>query len=118
MIMLYKNQFARAQLKQNLRVTFRLLISFSLALTLSSCAVYSAGFNCSGGRGAKCVMLSDIDQKISSGEIETVYSDKKCKSGRCKEAKDTPEQQLGTHQTKIELLNPEADQWEVFTDAD
>ena len=87
-------------------LTFRLLTLFCLTLTLSSCATYATGFNCSGGRGANCVMLSEVDRKVTSGEIETVYFDKKCKGGRCKEVGDTPEQQFGTHQAKIELVGP------------
>jgi hypothetical protein len=87
-------------------LAFRLLALSCLTLTLSSCATYSTGFNCSGGRGANCVMLSEVDRRVTSGEIETVYFDKKCKSGRCKEAQDTPQQQLGTNPLKIELVEP------------
>jgi hypothetical protein len=87
-------------------LAFRLIALSSLSIILSSCATYATGFNCSGGRGANCVMLSEVDQKVTSGEIETVYFNKKCKSGRCKEVGDTPEQQFGTHQAKIELVEP------------
>ena len=54
-------------------LAFRLLALSCLTLTLSSCATYSTGFNCSGGRGANCVMLSEVDRRVTSGEIETVY---------------------------------------------
>jgi len=113
----------KAQKNQCMKViiskVFRLIASFSLSLVLSSCAIYSTNFNCPGGRGARCAMLSDVDKKVTSGEIETVYFDKKCKSGRCREVKDTPEQQLNTHQAKTEFLEPEASSYqEVFTDAD
>ena len=87
-------------------LTFRLLTLSCLSLTLRSWATYATGFNCSGGRGANCVMLSEVDRRVTSGEIETVYFDKKCKSGRCKEVQDTPEQQFGTNPLKIELLEP------------
>jgi hypothetical protein len=87
-------------------LAFRLLALSCLTLGLSSCATYSTGFNCSGGRGANCVMLSEVDRRVTSGEIETVYFDKKCKSGRCKEAQDTPQQQFGTNPLKIELVEP------------
>jgi len=100
-------------------LAFRLLALSCLTLTLSSCATYSTGFNCSGGRGANCVMLSEVDQRVTSGEIETVYFDKKCKSGRCKEAQDTPQQQLGTNPLKIELVEPARTDYQgAVTDAD
>lgn len=100
-VMVYiRRRFSRL----NLTLTFRLLILS--CLTLSSCATYSTGFNCSGGRGANCVMLSEVDRRVTSGEIETVYFDKKCKSGRCKEVQDAPEQQFGTNPLKIELVEP------------
>ena len=99
-------------------LAFRLLTLSCLTLTLSSCATYSTGFNCSGGRGANCVMLSEVDRRVTSGEIETVYFDKKCKSGRCKEAQDTP-QQLGTNPLKIELVEPARTDYQgAVTDAD
>jgi len=102
-VMVYiRRRFSRL----NLTLTFRLLILSCLSLSLSSCATYSTGFNCSGGRGANCVMLSEVDRRVTSGEIETVYFDKKCKNGRCKEAQDTPEQQFGTNPLKIELVEP------------
>ena len=101
------------------KITSRLLILSYLTLTLSSCATYATGFNCSGGRGANCVMLSEVDRKVTSGEIETVYFDKKCKEGKCKEVQDTPEQQFSTHQAKIELVEPVTTDYQgVITDED
>ncbi|MEM6338603.1 MAG: hypothetical protein AAF673_01595 [Pseudomonadota bacterium] len=52
--------------------------------SLASCAIYSSGFNCSDSRGARCMMLSDVDALVDSGEIETIYQNKKCKKGKCK----------------------------------
>ncbi|WPY01743.1 hypothetical protein Trichorick_01661 (plasmid) [Candidatus Trichorickettsia mobilis] len=54
-----------------------------LMICLSSCAVYSTGFNCADSKGARCVMLSEVDRRVDSGEIETVYLDKKCKGKAC-----------------------------------
>jgi len=62
------------------------IVTMLMMFTLSSCAVYSTGFNCPDSKGARCVMLSKIDQMVDSGEIETVYN-KKCKDGKCRESK-------------------------------
>ena len=70
---------------------------------LSSCAVYSTGFNCADSKGARCVMLSEVDARIDSGEIETVYLDKKCKGKACnKEISNVPKKALNQiHKVKI-----------------
>ena len=70
---------------------------------LSSCAVYSTGFNCADSKGARCVMLSEVDRRVDSGEIETVYLDKKCKGKACnKEISNVPKKALNqTHKVKI-----------------
>ena len=79
---------------------FTLLILMSC---LSSCAVYSTGFNCADSKGARCVMLSEVDRRVDSGEIETVYLDKKCKGKACnKEISNVPKKALNqTHKVKI-----------------
>ena len=59
----------------------KLLVITSLLMTssmLSSCSIYSSGFNCPDSKGARCVMLSQVDNMIDSGEIETIYLDKYC----------------------------------------
>ena len=70
---------------------------------LSSCAVYSTGFNCADSKGARCVMLSEVDERVDSGEIETVYLDKKCKGKACnKEISNVPKKALNQiHKVKI-----------------
>ena len=70
---------------------------------LSSCAVYSTGFNCADSKRARCVMLSEVDRRVDSGEIETVYLDKKCKGKACnKEINNVPKKALNqTHKVKI-----------------
>ena len=76
---------------------------FILPLLLSSCAVYSTGFNCADSKGARCVMLSEVDRRVDSGEIETVYLDKKCKGKACnKEMSNVPKKALNQiHKVKI-----------------
>lgn len=64
------------------------------SIMLSSCGVYSSGFNCPDSRGARCVMLSQVDKMVDSGEIETVYLDKKCKNGKCQELANVPKKSL------------------------
>ena len=74
-----------------------------LTSCLSSCAVYSTGFNCADSKGARCVMLSEVDRRVDSGEIETVYLDKKCKGKTCnKEINNVPKKALNQiHKVKI-----------------
>jgi hypothetical protein len=48
-------------------------------------------------------MLSEVDRRVDSGEIETVYLDKKCKGKACnKEISNVPKKALNqTHKVKI-----------------
>jgi hypothetical protein len=48
-------------------------------------------------------MLSEVDRRVDSGEIETVYLDKKCKGKACnKEISNVPKKALNqTHKIKI-----------------
>ena len=74
-----------------------------LPILLSSCAVYSTGFTCPDSKGAKCVMLSQVDSMVDSGEIETVYMDKKCKGAKCKLNANVPQKALTeTHKVRLE----------------
>ena len=81
----------------------RIAVLLILTSCLSSCAVYSTGFNCADSKGARCVMLSEVDRRVDSGEIETVYLDKKCKGKACnKEISNVPKKALNqTHKVKI-----------------
>ena len=80
-----------------------LIVILTLPLILSSCAVYSTGFTCPDSKGAKCVMLSEVDTMVDSGEIETVYADKKCKGGKCKSDANVPQKALNeVHRIKVE----------------
>ena len=81
----------------------RIAVILILTSCLSSCAVYSTGFNCADSKGARCVMLSEVDRRVDSGEIETVYLDKKCKGKACnKEISNVPKKALNqTHKVKI-----------------
>ena len=81
-----------------------------LPILLSSCAVYSTGFTCPDSKGAKCVMLSQVDAMVDSGEIETVYADKKCKGGICKNAVNVPQKALNEiHRIKVESASDASD---------
>ena len=86
----------------------KLLVITSLLMTssmLSSCSIYSSGFNCPDSKGARCVMLSQVDNMIDSGEIETIYLDKQCKNGKCKEIANVPKRRLQqVHKVKIEPM--------------
>jgi hypothetical protein len=77
---------------------------FALALTsLTSCSVYSTGFTCPDAKGARCMMLSGVDQQVTSGEIETVYLSK-CRAGKCPARNDTPARQVATGEVKVILV--------------
>ena len=78
-----------------------------LTSCLSSCAVYSTGFNCDDSKGARCVMLSEVDRKVDSGEIEIVYFDKKCKTKICnKEVNNVPKKTLN-QEYKVKIIDME-----------
>lgn len=91
---------------------------FILMSCLSSCAVYSGSFNCGDSKGARCIMLSEVDRQIDSGEIETVYLDKKCKGKACnKETNNTPKKALNQiHKVKIIGKEDVADEYEEGDD--
>ena len=99
------------QIKLNKFKVASLLI---LSTCLSSCAVYSGSFNCGDSKGARCVMLSEVDGQIDSGEIETVYLDKKCKGKACnKEINNTPKKALNQiYKVKIISKEESADEYE------
>jgi hypothetical protein len=59
------------------------VMTLILPFVLQSCSVYSSSFSCSDSKGAPCVMLSDVNRMIDSGEIKTVYQNKKCRTGKC-----------------------------------
>jgi len=84
---------------------------------LSSCAVYSTGFNCADSKGARCVMLSEVDRRVDSGEIETVYLDKKCKGKACnKEISNVPKKALNQIH-KVKIIDTE-DHFNEYQDGD
>lgn len=62
-----------------------------MALLLTGCT-YSGQFNCPDAKGARCVMLSEIDKQVNSGEIEKIYQVKKknCKLGTCDDEEKPP----------------------------
>lgn len=55
-----------------------------MPLFLGGCSSYSGKFACGDSIGANCVMLSEVDKRIDSGEIEESYKDKRCSDSRCK----------------------------------
>lgn len=54
-----------------------------LSFVVAACSTYPNKFKCGDAKGLGCRMLSEIDAKIDSGEIEKVYEDKKkpCSKG-------------------------------------
>ena len=83
---------------------------FIASSMLSSCSTYSTSFNCPDSKGARCTMLSEVDKMIDSGEIETVYLDKKCKKGKCGELTNIPKKSLQQpYKVKIENIEDESE---------
>ena len=107
---LFYSKIKLTDAKMNLSAPFALLI---LMGCLSSCAVYSTGFNCPDSKGARCVMLSEVDKRVDSGEIETVYLAKKCKGKACnKEMSNIPKTALNkVHKVKIEPIGKEISEY-------
>lgn len=62
----------------------KLTIYFFIIFCIAGCSTYSSHFECPDARGLNCVMLSDVDAKVSSGEIEEVYKGSSCKGKNCK----------------------------------
>lgn len=89
----------------NIKASAKLASSLLLIALLTGCSTYSGKFTCGDSRGAPCVMLSEIDKKINSGEIVEVYKDKKCKSGKCsKDLNSLSEPKLKDNQTHRALM--------------
>lgn len=85
-----------------------------LASLVTGCGVYAAGFNCPDSKGARCVMLSRVDQMIDSGEIAEVYQQrtKNCRKGMCNSQLNLPKKPLEqVQQVKIEQ-GAGLDQWQ------
>ena len=61
----------------------KLAMSLMLSSFLNGCSAYSGKFLCGDSLGAPCVMLSEIDKQINSGEIVEVYKDRKCNGSKC-----------------------------------
>jgi hypothetical protein len=40
-------------------------------------------FSCPDAIGGRCLMLSDIDARVSSGEIEEIYKKTRCSGKKC-----------------------------------
>lgn len=87
------------------RIGIKQISIFILPLLLSSCAVYSTGFNCPDSRGARCMMLSEVDRQIDSGEIEEVYLEKKCKGKNCDAEINNVPKQLLREIHKVKIMN-------------
>ena len=87
----------------------------TMMIFLSSCSTYSGKFACGDSRGANCVMLSEVDKRIDSGEIEKVYKDKKCTSGTCKSKTHAePKPILKNHKTHKALIVDESSEPDII----
>lgn len=64
----------------------KMILIGSVLFGISACSTYPSKFRCPETKGIGCTMLSEINQRIDSGEIEEIYAcDKVCKSrdGKC-----------------------------------
>ncbi len=102
--------------KTNHSLVKKFYVSLLSLLLLTSCSTYSGKFACGDSKGANCVMLSEVDKRIDSGEIEEVYKEKKCKEGKCtgksKEEAEPSLKSLQTHRALIIENKDEPDQIE------
>ncbi len=62
----------------------KLILSIFICLNLASCSTYSNKFGCADAKGLNCMMLSDVDARVDSGEIEEAYKGTLCKGKKCK----------------------------------
>ena len=69
-------------MKDNMRITRIAITTVTVAFLLSGCSGYSSKFTCGSSHGAKCVMISEIDKMIDSGEIEEYHINRKCKGNK------------------------------------
>ena len=44
-----------------------------MLLILSGCNAYSSKFNCPDAKGAPCLMMSDVEMMVRTGEIENYH---------------------------------------------
>ncbi len=84
-----------------------------MAALLAGCT-YSGQFNCPDAKGARCVMLSEIDRQVNSGEIEKIYHSKKkgCKAGNCQDDEEKPP--IASQQIIKARLTEEAKQQVIY----
>ena len=72
-------------------MTYRILRvrvgAFICMFMLSNCSSYSTKFQCGDGRGWPCYMLADVDNKISNGEINSIYEKHNSLKTKCRCAK-------------------------------
>ena len=73
-----KNPMTKSSIKNLVTKT----LTFSLLLMLTGCKIYGTSFGCPNARGLPCMSMSEVDKRISSGEIEEV-SAAPCKGRSC-----------------------------------
>lgn len=99
---------------------FKIIAIICTLLTMSGCSTYPSKFRCGDAKGLGCTMLSEIDKKITSGEIEEAYKDKKktCRGRNCRSNKgedvNTPKLKAN-HNTKM-LTSSESDDAYEYSD--
>jgi hypothetical protein len=79
------------------------VVAITVAFLLTSCSSYSNKFACGSSSGAKCVMISEVDKMIDSGEIEEFHKKRKCNGNkRClKEASSPKLNEDKTHKVLV-----------------
>jgi len=74
------------------QVMKNLIVIILAVFSVSACSTYPSKFKCGEAQGLGCHRLSDIDKKITSGEIEQIYlntenkNSKKCRGLFCKKS--------------------------------
>jgi hypothetical protein len=64
-------------------------------------------FSCPDARGGRCLMLSEIDAKVSSGEVGEFYKEKRCFGRHCGNGDSKP-QIAGNRDLKAKITKDES----------
>lgn len=67
----------------------KLKLLICLVLLSQAACVSSANFSCPDAKGGRCMMLSEIDAKVSNGEIEKFHQSKRCFGRSCDKSIDS-----------------------------
>ena len=86
---IFKNEKKSSHKNHRFSVTNFLLL-FYLVLLLPGCGSYSGSFDCPIGKGLQCASLSEVNQKIDRGLLNTGFPSEKVDCPSCRNGHKTP----------------------------